>query len=159
MKCLVSTRGRSEGLRDPISLPGTGQTDTLLLHYVLSVLQCHPFGCVLSVCNVFRFSRFAKRCKRNGPTNASVRASLRGSYTGVCGSVPFAAFGIFDIFCLTPGTVETVTFFRPFAPFAAFLAWEKGLTQQTLRIWSLLQSSQRLLRLGGRGWGQSNTIS
>ena len=32
---------------------------------------------------------------------------IRGSYTGVCGSVPFAAFGIFDIFCLTPGTVET----------------------------------------------------
>ena len=43
------------------------------------------------------------------------------SYTGVCGSVPFAAFGIFDIFCLTPGMVETVTFFRPFAPFAPFL--------------------------------------
>ena len=107
MKCLVSTRGRSEGLRDPISLPGTGQTDTLLLHYVLSVLQCHPFGCVLSVCNVFRFSRFAKRSKRceigacskvrcvPSVWGTRMRAikHYRGSYTGVCGSVPFAAFG------------------------------------------------------------------
>ena len=63
------------------------------------------------------------------------------------------------LFCLTPGTVETVTFFCLFAPFAPFLTWEKGLTVETSRIWSLLQSSHRSSCLGWHTRGQRSEES